>query len=207
MVYQKIVKGLSGYISRELNLSDKEKDHIRFALEVLISTLLSLVLSLLVAGFLGIVKPVFFVILAGAALKASAGGIHLKSPLECALSTTFITNLLGLISTRYSIFLYENWVIILMICSLYILFSLIRWSPAGVPEKPIKDEGKRKQLKTISLFIFVISLLFITVSLLVGGSYYTVVSFSILGGLLFQSFAVSPTAYKLHSLYYSTKKQ
>lgn len=207
MLYHKVVQGVSGYIARELNLSDKEKDRIRFALEVLISTLMSLALSLVLALILGIIKAVFFVIIAGAALKASAGGIHLKSPLECAVSTALVTSVLGLIATRYSQVLYKNGVWIVLISFLYILFSLLLWSPADVPEKPIKEIRKRQQLKKISILISFAFILLVGFLFLLGASRYSVVIFSILGGLLFQSFTISPAAYRLHNLYYNLKNR
>src|SRR5690554_6480197 len=130
MIYNRIIQGLSGYIAQELKLSDKKKDYIRYSLEVLISSLISLIISLGLAYVLNIFWSVFLVIIAAAVLKSAAGGVHLKSPWECAVSTAMFTNIMGYLSIQFSLFLFKHYPLFIFVTVIYIMTSLYFWSPA-----------------------------------------------------------------------------
>lgn len=203
--YVKLIQGVSGYIAKELKLNETDKDKIRFGMEILVSTCLSLFCSLLLARLLGISYSVIFVLLAGAILKQFSGGIHLKTIWECAFFTAIFSNLLGLISLWAEELIYNNWIIFLIISYMYIFVSLYLWSPAEVAENPIKNEKQRRSLRRISLVV-VSSLLVLTTFLF---CFYkdkcTLFNISITLGLLLQTSTINPLAYYLDDLYYQIK--
>jgi len=207
LIYKSLIQNLSGYIARELKLSDKKKAYIRYALEVLISSLISLIISLGLAYVLNIFWSVFWVIIVAAIMKSAAGGVHLKSPWECAVSTALFTNIMGYLSIQFSYFLFRYYPFFLVVSLFYIMISLYFWSPADVPEKPIKEKSKQRQLKRISFFIAIIFAIIVLLVFLLGGREFAIIGISILFGLIFQAFAISPAAYKIQKFYYIIKQR
>ncbi|ADL13431.1 accessory gene regulator ArgB-like protein [Acetohalobium arabaticum] len=206
MSYKQAIQTLSSYIAEELNLPDKKQDRIRFGLELLVSTLMSLSTSLILAKLLGIFNSVLFILFASAVLKSVSGGIHLKTPWECALFGALFFNILGLTAVVMKTSIYNNWVLFLIISSLYIFISLLLWSPADVEEKPIKGDKKRKTLKMISVILSSILLVLVAVSFFVYEEQFALFNISVILGLLFQSSTISPAAYKLLEFYYQVRK-
>ncbi|GAB6137462.1 accessory gene regulator ArgB-like protein [Halanaerobaculum tunisiense] len=207
MSYEETVQELSSYIGQELNLTAKKEDRIRFGIEILISTVISLSFSLILAWLLGIFKPVVFILFTSAILKVVSGGIHLKSVWECASFGAVIINLLGLISLEIKEVVYDHWLLVLVVSSLYIISSLLLWSPAEVAEKPIKDKRHRRKLRLISLVLAILLLTMVFLSFYLYQDRFVLVNVSIILGLLFQAVTINPLAYKLLDFYYQIKAE
>ncbi len=205
MNYEKTVKLVSEYLARELKLGDREKDRIRFGFELLISTVISLSVSLILGGLLGILKAVIFVLIAGSVLKILAGGIHFETIWECGIFTGIITNLLGLISTEYHNIIYNNWRLFLLISSFYIIVSLLLWSPADVPQRPIADNSEIRFFKTFSILVSLIILVTVSSLFYFYKDRFAIESTGLVSGMLFQVFAINPLAYRLQKYYYQIK--
>jgi accessory gene regulator B len=205
MVYEKTVNKLNNYIVQELDLTAKEQGRIKFGIELLISIIMSLSTTLIVAKLLGIFNSVAFVLLAGAILRQSSGGIHFKTPWECAFFTAFFFNLIGYISFWAKESLFNNWILFLVLSSLYIIMSLLLWSPADVPEKPIKDQRQRRRLKLISLILAISLLILVALSFYFYQNSFALINISLILGLLLQVSAINPWAYKLCKLYYQVR--
>jgi accessory gene regulator B len=202
MAYKKVVQTLSGYIAEELNLTEKKRDKIRFGIELLISTFSSVFTTLFLAWLLGNFKPVLFILFSSAMLKQVSGGIHLKTVWECTLFSALFCNLLGLVAISFEGFIYNYWLIFLVISVLYIIISLLLWSPAEVEEKPIKSEEKRRNLKLISILISSFILILVAILAYFYQERFILINTSIILGLLLQTSTINPFAYKLRDFYY-----
>ncbi|OCL28096.1 hypothetical protein U472_02565 [Orenia metallireducens] len=205
MIYDTTVNKINNYIVQELDLTAKEQGRIKFGIELLISTIMSLGTTLIVAKLLGILNSVIFISLAGVLLKQVSGGIHFKTPWECAFFTAFFFNLLGYISFWAKESVFNNWVLFLVLSSLYIIISLFLWSPADVPEKPIKDQRQRRRLKLISLILAIFLLILVALLFYIYKGCFALINVSLILGLLFQVSSINPLAYKLCNLYYRVK--
>ncbi len=204
-LYQKIVENLSKYITNELKIPSTKKDILRFGIEIFLSTSITLFLSIFPAFILGTAKPVIIILLAGASLKILTGGIHLKSPWECAVFTSISVNLLGLVSYNYYKIIYNHWLIFVVVSFIYIFISLLLWSPADVPEKPITKKKKIKFFKITSI-VFTSIIFFVVILLFYfKGPVFGILCTGLLLGLLFQSLTINPLFYKLRENYYYIK--
>lgn len=68
---------------------------IKFALQLIIGTILTLLFSLLVSLLTGKVLETFIVLFAFGVLRAVSGGFHFKSPLACVATTVVGANLIA----------------------------------------------------------------------------------------------------------------
>lgn len=207
MNYENTVKLVSEYLARELKLTNIEKDRIRFGFELFISTIINLSFSFILAWILGIFQAVVFVLISGSILKMLAGGVHFKTIWECGIFTAIITNLLGLISTRYHLVFYNNWPLLLLISSFYIISSLYLWSPADIPQRPITDKRETRFFKAASILVSLIILITVSLLFYFWQERFAIVAASLISGMLFQVFNISPLAYRLQRYYYQNKNK
>lgn len=207
MLYEKMIQTITGYIAAEMNLGSEKKDRIRFGLEILISTLISIIVSLGLAKILGLFNVVLIILLANGLMKLVGGGVHLKSVGECALFSALSLNIMAYLIIQLQELLYSKWPLFLFISAVYILISLVIWSPADVEEKPIKKERKRNFLKLLSLIISSLLLIIVWLSFYFFQARFIITNISIIFGMLFQSFTINPIAYKLLDVYYQTKSK
>jgi accessory gene regulator B len=205
MVYEKTIRFLTGYIAGELNLTGSRKDRVRYGLEVLISALISLVITLAIAHFLGIFYSAFFILISGAILKTFSGGTHLKTFFECSFFTALIINCLALLNLSLSEIIFNVWPYYLICTTFFTLFSLFLYSPADVPEKPIRDPLQKQRLRLISILITMILIISVTLLFLLYQQRYLILNTSIITGLFFQSLIITPLAYRLIKSYYIIK--
>ncbi len=196
-MYKKTVLFISNYISQELQLNDIKTDRIRFGIELLISAMISLFTTLILALFLNIIKPVFIILLIGAWIKSFAGGIHLKKVYQCALFTALTANGLGLI-LKYNVNLFRvHFWTLLIISFLYIIMSLILWAPMETKMKPFNNLDRKVQFKIIS-FISVLSIYtFIIINTSYLGFNLIIINCALILGMLLNALTINPLLYKL----------
>jgi accessory gene regulator B len=205
MNYDKLVQSISSYIAQELNLTASKQDRIRFGLELLISALISLAVALLVAWLLGVFKPVIIILATVSLLKLSSGGVHLKTIWECAVWGGLLVNLLGLFSLAIKPVVLNNWLVFFTAVSIYSLSSLLLWSPAAADKKPLEDSNHNKKLKLVSLSLTGTLLALIFTLFYLYQERFILINTSIMLGVLFQTSAINPVAYKARDLYYKIK--
>lgn len=205
MLYENIIHSITNYIADEIGADSKKKDRIRFGLEILISTFLSVVLSLGLAKILGLFKIVVVILLVNGLMKLIAGGIHLKTVGECALFSALVLNFMAYLVISLQKLIYNVWPLFLVISAFYIFISLLLWSPAEVEEKPIKGERKRKTLRIWSIIVSALLLTEVGLSFYFFKDKFIIFNLSIIFGILFQVFTISPFAYKIIDIYYRIK--
>lgn len=195
---KRTVNNLSNFLIKKANLDKNKKDKIRFGLEIIISSLISLITILVISLISGLTNIVIFVMISSTILKLIAGGIHFKTIGECALISALFYNITAFIAKYSTQLLLEQRKIFFLAASIFILSSLYFRSPAPVENKPAKTPEERKKLKLFSLTIAIIFLII---------SYFqqNYIGTGLLMGLILHSFTIIPPAYYLHDKYYSIK--
>lgn len=201
-MYEKAVHIISDYLARELGMAERDRDRVRFGLEMLISTLISLTSSLVLAMVLGLLKPVIFVLISGAVLKMLAGGVHFNTVWECAFTTSIFTNFLAFLASRSGGVIYSNWQVYFVISALYILLSLLIWAPSDVPQKPITERREIRLFKITSIIVAMVILGISYLLIYLFDTRFIIISAALILGLIFQAFAINPLAYRLQGYYY-----
>ncbi len=204
MIYKKSISMMSNYIARELNLTNKEKDRIRFGLEIVISTLTSFLTTMFFAYLFDITGLVFLILTFSAVMKMVGGGIHLKTVWECAVFSALLYNLMGLIAKGLIPTISNHIFLSTSITSTFVLISLYLWSPAEVSNKPI-TEAKKSKLKKISLGLGFFFIVVVTILFFVFSDKFSILGIGIIAGLVFHALNINPLAFFITNTYYNFK--
>lgn len=145
-------ESISSIISEKLSLNKDEKEVIAYGTFVFIQT----AISILMIAFLGAILGVFFesmvISFTAATLRKFSGGAHARSPINCALIGMLIFVGLALFVKNYLInlkFMYLNGIILLDY--IFALYIVIKYSPVGSANKPLRKETTRRRLKAQSI--------------------------------------------------------
>ncbi|MGE5583536.1 MAG: accessory gene regulator ArgB-like protein [Bacillota bacterium] len=128
---------------------------IRYRLECLFSMILNTLLLVIVGAVLGILKTAFLIALTGAVVKTVSGGLHLNTPLRCAIIGALITagfSYLAIYLPAYTLSPY-------LLLGILLLMNVIIWwkAPRESEGKPLSDQQK-KYLAIISrILVFALS--------------------------------------------------
>lgn len=193
---------ITGYLSTRLSLDKDRTDIVQYALDVLLSTSVNLLLTLYIAHLLGVFRYAFIILLTSAALRFVSGGSHCSSSGRCIVASIITTPLFGLAARKFAIHSFTTsplsiWVIF----SLTVIFSLISlylWAPADTPNKPITSKLARDTLRRNS-FICAVIIDLIIFHFLVRSSqlFHLAEVYAALIGLIWQSFSLSPAGYRI----------
>ncbi len=205
-MYNKLVYILTNYISAELDLDDVTKDKVRFGIEVILSSMITLFLTLIIAVFIGIVIPVSIILFIGALLKVFTGGIHFRTISECSIFTAITVNGLGLLVKSGHSFIYSHLHIFLIVTFLFIMLSLIFWSPAESENRPINSDIKKKRLKYISILLVILAYIFIMLNTYILEYKLTLINSSLIFGILLNAITINPLIERLLFIYYKKRR-
>jgi accessory gene regulator B len=130
----------------------KKKDEIRYGLEWMISGMNQLILTLAAAIPFGIVTEAFLILFSGAALRMFSGGGHATSYYKCLfISLSQVIALALVIKHTTVLHHYPAVIIILLICSLFILYVK---APVLHKKKHLFNTKEKRRLKYLSLLTF-----------------------------------------------------
>jgi accessory gene regulator B len=161
----KISKSFAHVVSSNLSLGHDQEEILAYGAFALIQTILS-ILTIAVCGLvLGVFAESMIISFAAAILRKFSGGVHATKPLNCAVIGMIIFCVLGLLVKHVFISIEFIYVIGLMALEFaFVFYVMIKYSPVGSVNKPLKNLEKRKRLKHQSL-MFTISMLVINIIL------------------------------------------
>ncbi len=143
---------VSRYLARQLNLSPEEEEVVLYGLEVTANAVAGMLLLLAFGALLHAFWPTAVAALAALSLRTWSGGAHATTSRNCTLITAFTFGGLGWLVSRTAPVLTDGGVFVLVAAGLAAaLAAIVRWAPAGVPEKPMTDPAHRRALRRNSL--------------------------------------------------------
>lgn len=176
---------LSEFLARNSNFQGSQ-DEIRYGLEVFLGAAFQVVIIIGIAFSLGIGKEVAIILISAALLRRYSGGIHCQAYYRCTLCGIFVFTGLGCLAHVVK----TDYFAVVFPLSLLLAGMIVYWkAPVDNPANPIVDVGKRQSLKYKSIAILL--MLFVT-AFVAGQIGYAVAATSILIGLLWQSFTLTP---------------
>lgn len=188
--------------------SQEEYDIYYYGLTTLIHTILTGLTIFTIAYLLGVLKWSLIIASTASVLRSFSGGGHSKSPITCTVLSVVLINIFALLINRSYLYINEQTLLIITGFIILLGFMLVnKYAPADTPQNPITNIQFKKQLRKRS-YLFLIML-----EVIVLFSFYNKINgviLSILAGLLWQLFTLTPYGYnflhKIDSLVEKAKK-
>lgn len=161
----KISKSFAHVVSSNLSFGHDQEEVIAYGAFALIQTVLSIFAIAVFGLLLGVFVESMIISFAAAILRKFSGGVHATKPINCAVIGMIIFCGLGLLVKH--VFINIEFVYVIGLISLgfaFVFFVMIKYSPVGSVNKPLKNLEKRKRLKHQSL-MFTISMLAVNIVL------------------------------------------
>ncbi|MBE6054453.1 MAG: accessory regulator AgrB [Clostridium sartagoforme] len=163
-----ISKNISNKLKIELNLDEDKRSIIEYGVFAFFHMLISILLVAIIGLVFNVMIEALIISFTGAILRKFSGGAHASTPTNCAIVGVLISVIPAYIIKHIS--LNSNYIIFSGILLYIISFILIyKLAPVDSPNKPIKKEAKIKRLKTGSIFIISMYMIFAVVNI---GMYY-----------------------------------
>ncbi|AOR22802.1 accessory gene regulator ArgB-like protein [Clostridium taeniosporum] len=193
-----ICEKVSNYIAKELNFNNDKKSVINYGIFAFIQMGICIALVIIFGFIFNVIIESIIISFTVSILRKSSGGVHAKSPEQCAVIGTISSVGMALISKHININLIFILLlgIIVFMWSYYIVYKL---APVDSITKPIKSIEKRKRLKKISIKTLSIYLVIILINVLcyIYSKSLNLLTYSlcIYMGLLWQIFSLTKTGH------------
>lgn len=188
---EKFCQFLTSLILKNNPEIDEERGEIiNYGLQLMVGEIPKMIITLVLAYFLGIFKLTLLSILIIMPYRAVSGGFHMKSHLGCIL----VTNLFycGVPKISKYIYFHNQTRIIFVLCALILGIIMIKlYAPADTENVPILRAKERKQKKILSYIFYTTGLI---CALCIKNN---TISNIILFGYLAQTLMITKIAYKL----------
>lgn len=166
---------------------EEEWEVIKYGIDATIMNSYKAVLLVALGAYLGILEYLLIAFLSFGLLRTFAGGFHLKQDWTCLILTTSV--FLGIVYAG----IYTNLPFIIELFVYLIgLMLVVLYSPADTEDKPYVNPKVRKRLK-IGAIIVTISYIILTSTIFRD----TITGNIIIYSLAFESFFITPFAYKI----------
>jgi len=129
----------------------------RYMIESLLSMLLSLFFVLIFSLIFGVLKTAILITIVVAVLKTFMGGLHLKTPLRCALLGAVMTILLSYLAQFLPFHRIPK--LILLWVFVFLIFIVWNQAPLEAKGKPLTSEHKKSLARYSRLLIILITLI------------------------------------------------
>lgn len=187
-----ISEGVSSIISEKLSLNNDEKEVIAYGTFIFIQTSISILMIAFLGAVVGVLFESMVISFTAATLRKFSGGAHAKSPINCALIGMLIFVGLALLVKHKLInleFIYLN--VIIFVEYVFALYVMIKYSPMGSVNKPLKKETTRKRLKAQSIkLVFVLlasCIILLSIYTQTDSTYLLTIAVCIATGVVWQS--------------------
>jgi accessory gene regulator B len=189
---------ISTFLTKELKLDKDTNEIITYSLHLVFSTIIGIAFIVFAGWVLDVVQSTLFIAVSAAIVRSFSGGAHCSSPFRCALTGAIIFPSLALLVEIVEPILSDTWIITIIVLSLFFSgISFYLWAPADSPGKPITTIMHRTKLRRLT---FASVVLLVVIALAIGKlklfSSPRAVILSLMLGLAWQGFSVSPAGYK-----------
>lgn len=156
MSYLFFSRRTAAYLAAKSGL-DREKEIIlAYIIEVLVLNVGNLLFTLLLGWFLGVLPGVAACIAAAVLFRHTAGGAHSNSPWRCAAVTIVVFPAMALLAAYLSGFA-QIYADVLSFAAIFTgLVAVAALAPVDTPAAPVISPVRRKRLKALSIFAFIL---------------------------------------------------
>lgn len=187
------VDNVSGFLKRELSLSDDQADIIRYGLFSLVATSMNLLAVFILSSAIGVMREALAVTVNMMFFRKVSGGAHSESLSGCIITGTLVSTFLALAAKGAS-----AWLAVpnaLIIPQVFALAAVYLYAPADVPQKPITNPRQRTTLRLLS-FAYLVLFALLGPALRIFAPYNWSYLYSVAAvGLFWQGFLLTPPGY------------
>ena len=190
-----VINGLMKFVSSNKNLTETQKEELKFGFSSIYITYTKLIVITLVAIILGLFKEYLFFLLAYNLIRTFSFGLHATKSWMCWISSTIIFLMIPYICRILVI----PQIVKIIVGSLLIIQFAIN-SPADTKKRPIVSQKRRiffKYVSTLLCFIYILISIITKDNLISNILFFTT---------LVQSIIINPYTYKLFKMPYNNYK-
>ncbi|MBE6152472.1 MAG: hypothetical protein E7165_04090 [Firmicutes bacterium] len=190
-----VINGLMKFVSSNKNLTETQKEELKFGFSSIYITYTKLIVITLVAIILGLFKEYLFFLLAYNLIRTFSFGLHATKSWMCWISSTIIFLIIPYICRILVI----PQIVKIIVGSLLIIQFAIN-SPADTKKRPIVSQKRRiffKYVSTLLCFIYILISIITKDNLISNILFFTT---------LVQSIIINPYTYKLFKMPYNNYK-
>lgn len=177
------------------NMSQKQKDKIKYGLEGLYLTITKLIIITIVAICLGIFKEYIILLLTFNGIRLFSFGVHAKKSSHCLISSLIFFITFPIICKNIVIpTIYKK------ILFLPLIFIIGIFSPADTQKRPLKRKNRRIIYKILSI---IVATLYMSLSIIIKDN---TISNCFIFALVIQIIIILPITYKLFGVTYNNYK-
>lgn len=191
---------IASFMGNKLGLSSEDEAVLLYGLEIVFSSSISFLLAIVLGIIFKVLAEVLMVIIAWFCLRQFAGGAHCSSMWRCALTSSLVPALLGLLAGWLSRYLQKNFILYLFaLIFIAAVFITLRLAPADNPQKPVRSSRRRRRFRNLALAAeLLLAILLLGAEMLAPGKYTSLV----LAGALavgVETFFLTPAGYRVMS--------
>ena len=143
---------IASFMGNKLGLSSEDEAVLLYGLEIVFSSSISFLLAIVLGIIFKVLAEVLMVIIAWFCLRQFAGGAHCSSMWRCALTSSLVPALLGLLAGWLSRYLQKNFILYLFaLIFIAAIFITLRLAPADNPQKPVRSSRRRRRFRNLAL--------------------------------------------------------
>lgn len=183
---EKFVNSSIKFIMKYQECDDLKLKKLNYGLQGIYSLIVKLSVVIIIAIITKTINQTLLFLFFYAGIRTFSYGLHAKSNLACWLTTIIIYNIIPYFIKSIAIPFYVHYTILAIA-----LISMIVWSPADTPKKPLIRKENRKKCKIISIIVVIIY------AIIISTIDNTIITNSITYALIVQSIFINPLTYKI----------
>lgn len=192
---EKFINSSINFIEKYQKCDDLTLKKLNYGLQGIYSLIIKLTAIIIIAIITKTITQTLLFLLFYSGIRTFSFGWHAKSNLACWISSIAVYNVIPILIKNISIPNYINYTILIVA-----LISMILWSPADTPKRPLIRKKHRMKCKIMSILvtIFYIIVLMLDRNIQINNA--------IIYALIIQSILINPLFYKLTNTQFNNYK-
>lgn len=183
---EKFITNGINFINKYQECDELKIKKLKYGLEGLYSLIIKTTTVIILSALLNTLKETCLIILFYAGIRTFSFGIHAKSNIACWITTITLYNIIPLFIKNLTI--PQSFGYIALIIS---FISMLLWSPADTPKRPLIRKKHRLKCKLLSLMVVTLY------TILFCFNNIEIINNSIIYALLMQCILINPLTYKI----------
>lgn len=192
---EKFVNSSIKFINKYQECDDLKLKKLNYGLQGIYSLIIKLTAVIIIAIITNTIYQTLLFLLFYAGIRTFSYGLHAKSNIACWIITITIYNIIPILMKNISIPIYIRYITIGLA-----LISMILWSPADTPKRPLIRKENRKKCKIIS------TLVAMAYGIIVFISNNDIITNALTYALIVQSIFINPLTYKITKTQFNNYK-
>jgi len=192
---EKFVSSGIRFISKYQEVDDLKLKKLNYGLEGIYGTAIKLTVIIIIAIITKTITQTLLFLLFYTGLRTFSFGWHAKNSLGCWISSITVYNVIPFLIKNYTVTNNIGYIILGIG-----LISMLIWSPADTPKRPLIRKEQRRKCKIISTFVIITYLIIFIINK------NEFINNAIIYAVLIQSLFINPLFYKITNTRFNNYK-